>query len=467
MSQYDNNKPTNQTDDPINKELDTTKQLGVSPIGQLLLKFSIPSIIAMIANALYNVIDSIFVGRGVGSLALTAVTVSFPIMLTLMAFSMLIGIGSTALISIKLGQQKHDEAERIFGNAFASTIALSLILTITFQAFIDPILIFLGATPDVFDYAKQFASVIIYGSVFQFISFGMNNIIRAEGKPVISMITMLFSAGMNTILNPLFIFVFDWGIRGSALATVTTQVLVSSYIVYHFTLGKSNLKLRKKYFKLELSVLSKIAAIGLSPFLLQLAASVTTFLFNSTLLVYGGEMAVAAMGVISRTTMMILMPIFGINQGVQPIIGYNYGARSFDRVKRALYLAIIAATCICVLGFAIIQLFSYGIIRVFNDDAELLRIGVHGVRLYLLMLPIIGFQIVVTNYFQSINQAAKSIFLSLSRQVLFLIPLILILPKFLGLDGIWLAGAASDFLASFLSIIMLIKEFKRLKEIDN
>lgn len=445
---------------------DTTSQLGVSPIGQLLLKFSIPSIIAMIANALYNVIDSIFVGRGVGSLALTAVTVSFPIMLTLMAFGMLIGIGSTALISIKLGQQQYDEAERIFGNAFASIIALSLILTVTFQVFIDPILVFLGATPDVFDYAKQFSSIIIYGSAFQFISFGINNIIRAEGKPMISMITMLFSAGMNTILNPLFIFVFDWGIKGSALATVTTQILVSSYIIYHFTLGKSNLKLRKKYFKLELSVLSKIAAIGLAPFLLQLAASVTTFLFNSTLLIYGGEMAVAAMGVISRATMMILMPIFGINQGVQPIIGYNYGARKFDRVKRALYLAIIAATCICVFGFAIIQLFSYEIIRVFNDDAEMLRIGVHGIRLYLMLLPVIGIQIVITNYFQSINQAVKSIFLSMSRQVLFLIPLIIIMPKFLGLDGIWIAGASSDFLASFLSIIMLIKEFKRLKEIN-
>ena len=446
------------------KDTHSPDRLGINPVGRLLLSFSLPAIIAMIANALYSVVDSIFVGRGVGSLALTAVTIAFPIMIMLMAFGMLIGIGATALISIKLGQQKRDEAEKILGNAFSAIIIMGLVISGSMLYFLDPILIFLGATPDVFDYAKQFITVILIGSVFQFISFGMNNIIRAEGNPVISMATMLFSAGLNTLLNPIFIFVFHWGIRGSALATITTQILVSAYIIYHFTLGRSNLKIHLRHMRIEGQVLLRIVAIGLSPFLLQMAASVTSFLFNNYLLVYGGEMAVAAMGVISRTTMMILMPIFGINQGAQPIIGYNYGAGKYDRVKRTLFLAAIAASTICVLGFAIIQLFGLQIIQLFNNDAEMIRIGARGIRIYLIMLPIVGVQIIITNYFQAIGKASKAILLSLTRQVLFLIPLIIILPQFFKLDGIWMAGPISDFMAFLVAGMLLYREFKHLDD---
>lgn len=444
-----------------------TERLGENSVGKLLLEFSIPAIIAMIANALYNVVDSIFVGRGVGSLALTAVTIAFPIMLVLMAFSMLIGIGATALVSIRLGQQEHDEAEKILGTAFVTIILMGLILSAFMLIFLDPILKFLGATPDVFDYSKQFSTVILLGAVFQFISFGINNIIRAEGNPLISMATMLFSAVMNTILNPIFIFVFHWGVIGSALATVCTQIIVSAYIIYHFTLGKGNLKLHKKYLRIQFNLLLKIFAIGLSPFLLQMAASVTMFLFNKYLLNYGGEMAVAAMGVINRTAMMLLMPIFGINQGAQPIIGYNYGAKKFYRVKKTLFLASIAATTICLFGFTFIEIFSHQIIAIFNSEKELVEIGAHGIRIYLLMLPIIGVQIVITNYFQAVGKAIKAILLSLTRQVLFLIPLIMILPNFFGLDGIWMAGPISDFLSATLAVILLIKEFKYLQEKHN
>jgi putative MATE family efflux protein len=442
----------------------TPNRLGVNPIGKLLLEFSIPAIIAMIANALYNVVDSIFVGRGVGPLALTAVTIAFPIMIMLMAFGMLVGIGATALVSIRLGQQKHDEAEKILGNAFATMIIMGVVISVPMLIFLDPILIFLGATPDVFDYAKQFTTIILIGSVFQFLSFGINNIIRAEGHPKISMATMLFSAGLNTILNPIFIFVFHWGIRGSAIATITTQIIVSGYIVYHFTKGNSNLKLRMQNLRIEKSVLFKIFAIGLSPFLLQMAASFTTFLFNNYLIVYGGEMAVAAMGVISRTAMMLLMPIFGINQGAQPIIGFNYGAKKYHRVKRTLLYASLAATLICIFGFAVIQIFSQQIISLFNGNQELVSIGVHGIRIFLLMLPIIGFQIVITNYFQAVGKASKAIMLSLTRQVIFLIPLIIILPLFFKLDGIWMAGPIADFLASGLAAIFLLRELSRLDE---
>jgi len=441
-----------------------TDRLGELPVGKLLLEFSIPAIIAMVANALYNVVDSIFVGRGVGSLALTAVTIAFPIMIILMAFGMLIGVGTTALISIRLGQQNRREAEEILGTAFAMSVVLGIALPVIILIFMDPILIFLGATPDVFPYAKQFSTIVVMGAVFQFLSFGMNNTIRADGNPMISMGTMLFSAGANTLLNPLFIFVFHWGVRGSALATVITMTLVSGYIIYYYTKGPSNLKLRRVNFRVRIDLLRQIISIGMSPFLLQLAASVTTFIFNSSLLKYGGEMAVAAMGVINRSVMMLLMPIFGINQGAQPIIGYNYGAKKYDRVKKTLTIAATAATLICVLGFIAVEVFSSQIIGLFNKEEELIEIGTHGIRIFLLILPIVGIQIVITHYFQSVGKAGKAIFLSLTRQVLFLIPLLFILPRFLQLDGIWASGPVADFLSAILAIILLKKEFRHLQD---
>lgn len=439
-------------------------RMGNEPVGKLLLTFSIPSIIAMLANALYNVVDSIFVGRGVGALALTAVTISFPIMILLLAFGMLVGIGATALVSIRLGQQKKDEAEKILGNAVSVMILMGIVIGGGLSLVLDPLLVILGATPDVFDYAKDFTSIILLGSIFQFISFGINHIIRAEGNPMISMMTMLFSAGMNALLNPLFIFVFHWGVKGSALATVTTQCIVSAYILYHFTLGKSNLKLKRENMRIDPEVLKTIFAIGMSPFLLQASASVTSFLFNSYLMRYGGEMAVASMGVINRTAMMILMPIFGINQGSQPIIGYNYGAKQFARVKKALWLGSIAATTICVAGFAAIQLNSEGIIRLFNDDAELLRIGAPALKIFMFSLPIIGVQVIITNYFQAVGKAKQAILLSLTRQVLFLIPLIIFLPLLFNLNGIWYAGPTADIMAALLAFVLLYREFSHLDD---
>lgn len=441
-----------------------TNRLGEYPVGKLLLEFSIPAIVAMIANALYNVVDSIFIGRGVGKLALTAVTLALPIMVALMAFAMLIGIGATAMISLKLGQQKRDEAEQILGTAFALAVALGIAISAIMIIFLDPILIFLGAEAEVFIYAKQFSLVILLGTTFQFISFGVNNVIRAEGNPLISMATMLFSAFMNTVLNPIFIFALHMGVIGSALATVITQMLVSGYIIYHFTAGHSNLKLRKKNFRISAALLKKIISIGLSPFLLQLAASVTFFIFNNTLLKFGGDMAVAAMGVINRSTMMLLMPIFGINQGAQPIIGYNYGAKKYNRVKKTLRLAAIAATAVCIFGFIMAEVFSHQLIGLFNKDQELILIGTRGIRIFLIMLPMVGFQIVITNYFQSVGKASKAILLSLTRQVLLLIPLVLILPHFFRLDGIWIAGPVADGTSSLIAILFLIREFRDLQK---
>lgn len=446
--------------------MDRSNQLGEESVGKLLLKFSIPAIIGMIVNALYTVIDRIFVGKGVGPLAISATAVAFPVSLIIMAFGMLIGIGAAATVSIKLGQNKRDEAEHILGNAFVLVIITSIFITVLGLIFIVPLLKLFGASEQVLPLAKQFTSIILMGAILQNIGFGLNNIIRASGDPKTSMFTMLIGAALNFIFNPLFIFVFKLGIRGSALATIVSLTVSSAWVLSYFTSNRSLLKLKAKYFMPDLHIVKQVFAIGMSPFSMQLAACVITIVLNNSLKIYGGDSAIAAMGIIMSIANLILMPIFGINQGSQPIIGYNYGARKFDRSKKALKLAIIAATMISTLGFITTQLFPGAIINAFiSNDAELLQKGTFGIRIFLSMLPIIGFQIVNANYFQAIGKAKISIFLSLSRQVLILLPLLLVLPKLFGLTGVWLAGPASDFLSSLLTVIFLWKELKHLRSL--
>lgn len=445
--------------------MDQTSQLGEDSIGNLLIKFSVPAIVGMLVNALYNIVDRIFVGHGVGALAISGITFVYPIMTIIMAFGMLVGIGATALISIRLGQRKKEEAEKILGNTFVLLIIISLLLTAAGLAFCDPIIRFFGASGQVFIYAKQYIVIILMGTIVQCLSFGLNNIIRADGKPMIAMGTMLIGAIINAILNPLFIFVLHFGIRGSALATVISQTISAIWVLSYFFSGRSMLKIKRENLKLEKGIVLGIVSIGLSPFLMQVAASVITIMFNDSLLKYGGNIAVAAMGIINSVTMLILMPIFGINQGSQPIIGYNYGAKKYGRVKRTLKIAIIAATVITATGFIFVELFPTQIFRAFNStDKEFIRVGVHGIRIFLMMLPILGFQIVSTNYFQATGRPKHSIFLSLIRQVLVLIPLILILPPIFHLDGVWMAGPASDLISSVVTAILLFHELAHLDE---
>lgn len=443
--------------------MDRSKQLGEGSVAKLLWKFSIPAIVGMLVNALYNIIDRIFVGKGVGELAITATTVAFPIMNIIMAFGMLIGIGAAATVSIKLGQQNKKEAEHILGNAFVLIIISSLLVSTFGLIFQVPILKFLGASDQVLPLAKDFTTIILLGAVLQNVGFGLNSIIRSEGNPKIAMITMLIGAILNTIFNPIFIFGLHLGIRGSALATIVSQSVCSIWVFSYFLGKKSSLKLTKKNMNLSAHIVKQIFAIGMSPFLMQVAASVINIVLNNDLGVYGGDKAIAAMGIITSVSMLILMPIFGINQGSQPIIGYNYGAKNFDRVKNALKLAILAASSICVVGFAVVELFPKVIINVFsNADVELLNIGSSGIRIFLAMLPIIGFQIVSSNYFQAVGKAKISIFLSLARQVIVLLPLLLILPRFLNLTGVWMAGPAADFVASLITALFLFKELRHL-----
>lgn len=440
-----------------------SKQLGEGSIPKLLIKFSIPAIIGMVVTALYNVVDRIFVGQGVGSKAIAGIGVGFPFMILMMGFGMLTAFGATALISIRLGEHKKEEAELILGNAVLLLVGVYFILSVIGLIFIDPLLRLFGASSEILPYAREYLRIILYGGVFSGIAFGMNHMIRAEGSPRFAMVTMLLGALLNTILDPIFIFVFHWGIAGAAWATILSQAISAGWVVSYYLRGKSTLKIRRANFRLRPEIVRRILAIGSAPFALQVAASVVTIILNHSLVTYGGDLAISAINIVNSIAMLILMPIFGINQGVQPIIGYNYGARRFDRVKKALKLAIAAATSIVLLGFILTQFFATPMIRLFNaKDAELIRLGSHALRVFLIMLPLIGMQIVSSNYFQATGKPKQAMVLSLSRQVLFLIPALLILPRFFGLEGVFWAGPASDLLSSIVTAIWLLHELRHL-----
>ncbi|MBB6215898.1 putative MATE family efflux protein [Anaerosolibacter carboniphilus] len=445
--------------------MDQAKLLGEEKVSKLLIKFSVPAIIGMLVNALYNMVDRIFIGNGVGSLGIAGITIGFPIMLVIMACAMLVGIGSTSLLSIRLGEQKRDEAERIIGNGMVLLIVISLVITIPGLLFLEPLLKLFGASAAVLPYAKNYLSIILLGTVFQSIGFGMNNYIRAEGNPQIAMFTMLIGAILNTILDPIFIFVFDWGIQGAAIATILSQTVSAIWVLWYFFSGKSLLKIRLVNLKLDSSLVRKILALGSAPFAMQLAASLLNVILNRGLMQYGSDIAISGMGVVGSIITLILMPIFGINQGAQPIIGYNYGAKEFKRVKKALKLAGIAATGITTLGFIITRLFPVQLISMFNrSDQELINFGTYAMNIFLIFLPIIGFQIIAANYFQAVGKPKQAAFLSLSRQVLLLIPALFILPKFYGLKGVLMAGPVADLGSSIITGIWLFMELRSLDE---
>lgn len=445
--------------------MDRSKQLGEDRILKLLVKFSVPAIVGMMVNALYNVVDRIFVGRGVGSLALAGITVGFPLMILQMAFSMLIGIGGNSLVSIRLGQGRKDEAKNILGNAFVLLIGISFILSVLGLLFINDMLRAFGASDAVLPFARAYLRIILFGGVFQSMGMGLNNFIRGEGNPKMAMNTMLIGAFLNTALDPLFIFVFKWGIEGAALATIISQAVSAIWVTHYLFSDKSSLKIQKKYLKLKVDIVKGIIAIGSAPFALQLAASLVTIILNNSLVFYGGDVAVAGMGIINTIAMMILMPVFGINQGSQPIIGFNYGAKKYDRVKLTLKYAIAAATSIILIGYTIVMFYPAALISMFNkNDLELIDFGSKAIKIFLVFMPIIGFQIVSSNYFQAVGKPKKSMLLSISRQVLFLIPALLILPRFFGLNGVIYAGPTSDLLSSIMTAIVLFYEMRHLDE---
>ncbi len=448
--------------------MDRSTRLGQESIPGLLLKFSAPAMVGMLAQALYNVVDRIFVGKAVGTLGLAGTTVSFPFLLIMMAFSMLIGFGSAALISIRLGERKKDEAESVLGHAVVLLVVVALLLTVGGLLFIDPLLKLFGASEEVLPYAREYTQVLLGGALCQALGFGLNAIIRGEGSPRIAMYTLLIGALLNTILDPIFLFGFGWGMRGAAAATVISQTVSAIWVLGHFLRGRSLLKIHVKNLRLRWSVCASIVVIGSPMFAMQMAAAVMNAILNTQLRIHGGDVAIAVIGIIHAAALFIAMPIFGINQGAQPIIGYNYGAKNFQRVKRTLEMAILFATAICMSGFLIVMIFPQQVIGLFNQaeeqDLELMRMGTHAIRVCLIMFPIIGFQIVSSSYFQAVGKPGRALFLGLSRQVLLLIPAILILPLFFGLDGLWAAIPVADLASSILTGVWLWLELRHLRE---
>lgn len=447
-----------------NKKQAAAGELKTESIGKLLWKYSLPTIVGMLVFAFYNIIDRIFIGRAVGSLGIAAVGITYPIFLILIALGMLVGIGAGTMVSIKLGAGRKDEAEKILGSAFTTLVALSVISTAAGLFYIDGILISFGASPNVLPYARDFMRIIFLSIIFSFISMGLNNVIRAEGNPGTAMGTMLIGSLINIALNPLFIFVFGLGVAGSALATLVSNAVSSAWVMWHFTRGKGNIKLRLKHLIPDPAILKPVLLIGLSPFITQLAGSAVAVLMNRSMLHYGGDIGVSALGIVSGITMSLMMPIIGISQGAQPIIGYNYGAGEHGRVKKTMLLSCIWATAISGAVFIAAYAAPEAIIKIFDSRTpELVTVGVNGMKLFMIGVIFLGFQIVGTNYFQAVGKPHVSIFLTLLRQAFLLIPFIYILPRFWQLNGLWLAMPAADIITSIVVFLFLTAEMKKLQ----
>ena len=441
------------------------EELEKNKIGSLIASYSIPAIVGMVVMASYNIVDRIFVGRGVGTNAISAIAITFPISIVIMGFGQLVGMGAMAVISISLGEKRKEHAERVLENAFLMAAVVSLSLSTLIYLTMSPLLTLLGGMEEVHTYAVLYLSVLIFGIPFQFISFSMNGVIRAEGSPKMALVTILISGILNIILNPIFIFVLHMGIRGSALATVLSQIIGAIWVLTYFIGKRSYLKLRRLSF--DRAIVMRILAIGSSPLIMQVAGSFITIIFNKSLLAYGGNLAIAVMGIGTSFMMLIMMPLYGLNQGLQPIIGYNYGARHYGRVLEALRKGIMIATTVCLLGFTVTMLFSTEIMSVFNSkDVELIQLGARALKIFLLMLPLAGFQIVSWAYFQAIGRPKQALILTTTKQVLFVIPLVLVLPQFFGLNGIFMSAPTADLLAACLAGILLFVEVRRVRELE-
>jgi len=428
-----------------------------------MLKFFIPAFIGVFLNALYNIVDRIFIGQGVGSMALSGISVTFPVMLIVMGFGMLIGIGAGVLVSINLGKHDIKKAEQVLGSSFLLMLIVSVLITISGFSIKGVLLQSFGATPETIEYANDYLNIILAGTVFQVVGFSLNAIIRSEGNAKIAMYSMIISAGTNMILNPIFIFGFGWGVKGSAYATVISMILLTIWVLIHFRSSKSVVKLKAENIRLDRKILFEILAIGMAPFSMQIANSVVQGLINTKLIAFGGDLAVGAMGIVNSVLTLIVMAIVAINMASQPIISFNYGAKSFVRVKETLRIAILSATVIAIFAFAVVETIPSSIVKLFNStDAGLLDFGKVGLQICLLALPLVGFQVVVGNFFQSMGKAKIAVLLTLLRQVIILIPLLFILPNFFGLNGIWMAMPISDLCSAVVVVFFLLNQWKKL-----
>jgi putative MATE family efflux protein len=429
-------------------------------ITSLLFKFSAPAIIGMITGALYNIIDTIFVGRGVGSLAIAALSIVLPIQLIIIGIGTMIGVGSASIVSRALGRNRKDIAQNAFGNAFVINLLISAFCMIFIYAFMNKLLVFFGASTQVLPYARDYAYITLIGFVFLSFSISSNNYIRAEGNPRAAMYVMALGAVLNIILDPIFIFVMHMGVKGAAIATVISQVVSSIYIIFYILFGGSVFKLKLSVFKIRFSVMKEILFIGFPSFISSGMASIITLIFNRLLLFYGGDIYIAIMGIGLRMLSLIQMPLIGITQGFSTIVGFNYGAKLYARVKKVLGMAVAWTIIIAGTGFLVMMIFPRSVISLFSSDVDLINKGINILRLVIIFLPFIGVQMLGGGLFQAIGKAAPALILTMSRQILFLIPAAFLLPLVFGLNGVWLAVPVSDFLSIAITAGWVYREIK-------
>ncbi len=447
-------------------------ELGTEPIGRLLLKYALPAIIAMTASSLYNNVDRIFIGQGVGPDAISGLATTFPFMNLSAAVGAMIGVGASAVISIRLGQRDYRTAQHVLGNTLVFNLILGIVFTALCLPFMDEILTLFGASTNTLPYARDYMEVILLGNVISHSYFGLNAVLRAAGHPREAMYCTILTVVVNTILDPLFIWVFDMGIRGAAIATILSQALSLCIQIHLFCNPKEVLHLQHGIYRPSLTIARQILSIGASPFLMNCCACLVVLIINSQMRTYGdmldvangGDMAIAAYGITNSIVFFFLMIVMGFNQGMQPIAGYNWGARQNRRVWRCVSFTIACATIVTCVGCAICELFPETLIHLFTDDPTITMIATRGFRVSSVMLPIVGAQMVIGNFFQSIGHAGKSIFLSVTRQLLFLIPFLYTLPRFFSLDGVWMSLPASDavsFIAASSMFIWLIRKVRK------
>ena len=420
-------------------------ELGQKPVGRLLWQYALPAMVAMTASSLYNIIDRAFIGQMVGPEAIAGLGITFPFMNLSGAFGAAVGVGASTCISVKLGQRDYKTAEHLLGNTVTLNLVIGFIFMLVCMAFLDPILRFFGASNTTLPYAREFMQVILAGNMITHMYFGMNAVLRAAGKPRHAMYAVLFTVGMNVVLLMVFVWWLRLGIRGAALATITSQALAMCWQMWVFSDKRELLHLKRGIYRLRASLVKNILAIGISPFLMNVTSCVIVIFMNNQFVRYGGDMAVGAYSIANSMVMVFFMFVMGVCQGMQPIVGYNFGAEKYDRMMRCLWLAIGVGTVILLVGWTLSMLLPHAIARIFTTDPTLLELSARGIRLEMLVVPIIASQAIITNFFQCIGMVKISIFLSLSRQLIMLLPLAFLLPMWWGLDGVWYSMPASDF----------------------
>ncbi len=441
-----------------------TLELGTRPIGKLLLQYALPAIVAMTASSLYNTIDSIFIGQGVGPLAISGLAITFPLMNLSAAFGAGVGIGAATCISVKLGQKDYKLAEKIFGNNVMLNLIIGIAFSIIALTFLNPILRFFGASANTLPYAREYMLVILSGNVISQMFFGLNAVLRAASKPRQAMMATILTVILNVILAPIFIWGLDMGIQGAAWATVISQATALVWQCRLFSNPNEILHFKCGIYRPNTTIVKNILGIGMSPFAMNVCACVVVIFINTGLAKYGGDLAVGAYGIANKVAFMFIMINMGLNQGMLPIAGYNYGAQQYDRLIRVLKYAAISGTCITSAGFLIAHIWPYECARLFTTDTHLIQISMRAIKINMMAFPLVGYQMVVTSFFQSIGKAKISMFLSLSRQMLFLLPLLIILPRFFQVDGVWMSLPLADTTASLVAATMMtvyMKKFKR------